>query len=1078
MSDFRNANITITSNNTQSIQQTNLLSQSVSTLRKEILNVNTAIDKSTKSWTNLSLGYNAVIDLSKKAADSLKSVYQIGKEAAQLQEVSKYTELMASKAGLDFDKLVDASRRGANGMATNAEVMKSNLKALRSGLKASENDFGSLWKIADAMSDQMGVSITQAFEQITTAIVTGNQKSLISMGIMPESFGKVSDAADLLTRRSETLKLVLSELGPQAEEVGNQGDTAADKFTQFETSLNNLKQNISEKFLPTSIALVDWLKDVVEWGGDAADTIEWMAKGNAVFDKGQDVSKLGVSGQIEALKQQKSELQKQKNAVFIDLYSNREGTVAGAFTFQSTIDGWKKEYKELSDNIADIDKQIADLEKNGIEIVRTTQEAAKAAERQAEATQKAADEAERKKRADKEAEEIAKRHREEMEKQLLALSKQIDSGLNEALGITNKTLSESIVIMNAASMAALGFCGQVDKTAAAEYKLSQEAEKMADEFFKAFENANKLEESINNIGRSNIENSIKELKSGNFVGGSVDLFSSVGLNVLGSASLGAANLVAARGTDDVKTTSKNFWSAIKSDYGEAMAAAMAQGIIDSNLGEALRSTIGSIAASKASSYGSTLLSGLFSGNGFAGLGGAVSGFVGSLAVGAIANSLGGWWDSISKDKHKGEVLAANAETQERVSKAWLNTYSVLLNPFLSSSDVQNIYDARYNPSNKYTISHEWKDTDWHWLTGQSTWRDTTPQSTFDTITRLESAINLANENSDRIQKEIELLETKGYSYQALSMSMDYLSEAFSRSQSIWENPTFSWDDGKKFSVDLSDSIQELTKAYYDALKQYGQETASINTRNSSQYLAYAPFISELYGGTYYPDFGSSRVNMRAGGYGGVDIYDTYDIWGDYADIFKYNRFEEIASDYYEGRNANKAMLEMVKNVGENQYNLAALQINDPVAYAEEYLSFLEKQMNAAAYIMEQQEYIYADASKTFEEQSAALEMYQQAQDSYYNAKLEMLSAEQAKEEQIRKEEQQAALRRQEQMEALLGFTGEIARTGNNVYILEGADQVGALKEMIQQYGDNPEALAALQAMLSAAQSKAKFGKIA
>lgn len=1075
MSDFRNANITITSNNTQSIQQTNLLSQSVSTLRKEILNVNTAIDKSTKSWTNLSLGYNAVIDLSKKAADSLKSVYQIGKEAAQLQEVSKYTELMASKAGLDFDKLVDASRRGANGMATNAEVMKSNLKALRSGLKASENDFGSLWKIADAMSDQMGVSITQAFEQITTAIVTGNQKSLISMGIMPESFGKVSDAADLLTRRSETLKLVLSELGPQAEEVGNQGDTAADKFTQFETSLNNLKQNISEKFLPTSIALVDWLKDVVEWGSDAADAIEWIAKGDAVFNKGQDLSKLGVSGQIETLKKQKAELEKNKNSVFIDLYSSREGTLAGAFTRQSTIDEWKKQYKQLTEDISKIDKQIKELEQSSLEVVHNTQAEAKAIEAQAEAERKATEEAEKKKKTEEAAANALKRQREELEKQLSALQNQVDTGLNKALGITNKTLSESIVIMNAAGMAALGFCGQVDKAAAAEYKLNQEAEKLSDEFFEAFKNASKLETSIENISNSNFNDAIKDLKSGSLGSGSVGLFASFGLGTLGPS----ANLVTTRGNDDVKTTSKNFWSAIKSDYGEAMAAAMAQGIIDSNLGEALRSTIGSIAASKASSYGSNILGSLFSGGKIAT--GALTGFVGSIAVSAIANN----WEKWFGDRGKEETKKSNAETRERASNAYLQTYAAMLNPFMTNEQYNNLLNSRYAAAGNMVVSYKWKSAGGiRGIVGGKNYSDTTPQKTYDLIEAMENAVDVIKKYNDKKEKELDLLSAQGYSYQVLSEQMSALSDTMDRVKYMSNTYSDSWASGAKFSIDLSDNIQDLKKAYYEALREYGSETANRKTRAATDFLGFYPYLDDtIYGGTMQYVAGYEKSNRSSlarflGSSGYTPIYGQYDFDAIISDPYSAYRYVENASNQFDDRKATRQMLELVKMAGSNQYDLAALQYTDSTKYAEQYVEMLKKSQTAAEIVMKEQERIYLDATQTFEQQSAALQMYQEAQNQYYNAKLEMLSAEQAKEEQIKKEEAAASLRRQEQMEALLGFTGEIARTGNKVYILEGADQVGALKEMIQQYGDDPEALAALQAMLSAAQSKAKFGKIA
>ena len=144
---------------------------------------------------------------------------------------------------------------------------------------------------------------------------------------------------------------------------------------------------------------------------------------------------------------------------------------------------------------------------------------------------------------------------------------------------------------------------------------------------------------------------------------------------------------------------------------------------------------------------------------------------------------------------------------------------------------------------------------------------------------------------------------------------------------------------------------------------------------------------------------------------------------------------------------------------------------------EAYLNVLERQKDAAELVMQQQEQIYLDMTKTFQEQQAALDTYQQAQDQYYNTKLEILAQERAKEEQLKKEEQQARLRSADRMEALLGFTGEMARTNNKIYILEGADQIGALREL-EQYIDDPEALSFVKRLMTAATNKNKYGKIA
>lgn len=1060
------------------------LDTSLKRTKESALKAGDSARATTASWAEMAIGIDSTINLLNRAAGLAKSALDLAKDAARFQEAKDNFSRFAASVGADSNKILSALKKASAGTIETRNLITTASRALALGVTTDADKIGNLMEIARAKAKILGTDVTSAFNDIVTGIGRGSPQILDNLGIrIPEGFTATAKGMDSAKKTALLLDEVLKAENETLKGMGSQTESSADKFRQFETSLNDLKQNISEKFLPTATTLVDWLKDVVEFGGDAADALEWYTKGDSVFGK-NDTSKLGVSGQIEALKQQKDELQKQKNAVFIDLYSNREGTVAGAFTFQSTIDGWKKEYKELSDNIADIDKQIADLEKNGIEIVRTTQETAKAAERQAEATQKAADEAERKKRADKEAEEIAKRHREEMEKQFAALSKQIDSGINKALGVTNQSLSDNITLMYNAGIAAMGFYAKVDEAAAAEYKLNQEAEKLSDSFFKAFENANKLEKAIENIGDSNFENVINDLKSGSIGSASVGLLSTAGLSVLGSAA-GTNALITASGNagDDIKSTSKNFWTAIKTDYCEGMASAMTQGIMDSNLADALAS----FGKAQAGNYGSQLLGGLLSGgtkslSGAFATGGAGWGLVAGVAIDYVASN----WKKWTGDKGKEETFASVANTKERGSNAYLNTYKSELNPYLSDEDLYRIYDARSDVWTKgMTVSWSERNRSSHWLTGAKSYHDTTPQSTYDVIAALEKANELAEKSAVQKEREMDLMAAQGKGYQVVTEQVNMLKSAVDRISTDYRE--FGWTSGEKFSIDLSENIQDLKKAYYEALKEYGNETASRTSQRNTSYLSMLPFLDNITTGDgyYYPIYsetrrnglsrwfgGSRRINV---GFGFAD--NTSTTFASEGAGAMYDAFTEVFENYLNDSESSYGsnMLDLVKQAGSNQFDLSSLQYSDPLAYSEAYIDILEKQQNAAYQVMLRSEEIYGDMTKTVEERHGALQDYQDAQEAYYNSKLEIMANEAAREEQIKKQEQQAALRSAERMEALLGFTGEIDKTGTKIYFLEGPDQIGALQELENQT-DDPNAISLIQMYIQKAQNKNKYGK--
>lgn len=1048
--------------------------QKLKNIAKQLKNVGTTVTdtgkKAKAAGADMEKSFKRVGDAIQAVAmgATAKMAYSLAQEAASFQEVSQYAELMANRAGMSFDRLVSASQRGANGMASSAEIMKTNLKAMRAGLKASEDDFGKLWQIADAMSDQMGVSITQAFEQITTAITTGNQKSLVSMGLLPEAFGKVSSATDLLTRRSETLKLVLEKLGPQAEEVSRQGDTAADKFTQLDNKVKDLKLHIGEQLLPVTTTLVEGLKDIAEYGIEAAKAIGWLTGGDTGVKN--DVSKLGAVGVAE-IKQQLINSKKAQRDDVLKLYNQATSGGLSGYDIQRVAKNYggagvktnEDAITVLYSNLRALNKEIKNAEtelENFKTKARMDVWVAQGKEFYDGVMTKVWNVAER----------------------LTTKTGETKDNVGKISGHTRDAAAEADKLLAKYGNLADSILPKLPETEQEAYDLMVRITAAAGGMGAAFmesdknlESLNKrLEETLSKLSGDYADSLTKNTLEAQFMSkGFGDQINGIGAGMLALAggNIGVNPLtgeIAGRKVDgnEVKNVTKSGWSAIKQDFAEGMAAAMAQGIADSNLGEALRSTISSIAASKASSYGSNILGSLFSSGGIAT--GAISGFVGSIAVSAIANN----WDKWFGDHGKEETKKSNAETKERGSNAYLQTYAAMLNPYMTDYMLENLSDTRYASKDMVVSYRSKRAGGLRGLVGGKNYTDTTPQYTYDLISAMENAVDAVEKYNDKKEKELELLDAQGYSYQVLSEQLNALSGTMDRIDLMSDTYTHSWSSGEKYTIDLSDNIQELKTAYYEALRQYGQETASRNTQISTAFLSMYPFMQQMFGGQQYVIDGyiSRKYNMHYGHY-----EDTYYASNNAGQSF--NEFTDYYSDYIDNRNANAAMLAYVKESGKEQFNLQALQYTDSGSYLDAYLDVLQRQMDAAQYVMEQQEAIYKDVTRTYEEQSAALDMYEQAQSQYYNTKLEMLANEQAKEEQIKKEEQQAALRSQDRMEALLGFTGEIARTGNKIYILEGADQVGALQELLPNIKDNPEAVAAVQSLIMAANNKNKFGRI-
>ncbi|MDD2998738.1 MAG: hypothetical protein PHV05_06710, partial [Candidatus Riflebacteria bacterium] len=186
---------------------------------------------------------------------------------------------------------------------------------------------------------------------------------------------------------------------------------------------------------------------------------------------------------------------------------------------------------------------------------------------------------------------------------------------------------------------------------------------------------------------------------------------------------------------------------------------------------------------------------------------------------------------------------------------------------------------------------------------------------------------------------------------------------------------------------------------------------------------------------------------------------------------QYDAFESLQTDFMD-RNISSYLLDMVKQAGQGIFDLQKLQIEDPEAYAGEYLEYMEKQMSVLEEIMARQEEIFADESKSYEERVAALEAYEQNMEAYHQAKLDTLRLEKAQEEE---EARLMAEQRQAKMESALSLVGELSQRSDKIVILHDGDSTSAIKEMMEEFANNPEVVAVLQGVLDKTEAKARFG---
>jgi len=205
-----------------------------------------------QSWSNIA----------QMAVNKVKQAYRFSKEIAEVGEARAVFDAYAASVGESSSAILDASRKASGGQVEDMELVRETMTAMRSGVTHDAAEIAKLWQISEAKSDQYGGTIVENFQKITDAITRGNGKTLLSLGLLPDSMGRASNAADLLSKRGKLLSSVLTQFGDDADMAARTGDSAADSFNRFEASIGNLK-TAATGLLPAVTVVVDVLTRLV-----------------------------------------------------------------------------------------------------------------------------------------------------------------------------------------------------------------------------------------------------------------------------------------------------------------------------------------------------------------------------------------------------------------------------------------------------------------------------------------------------------------------------------------------------------------------------------------------------------------------------------------------------------------------------------------------------------------------------------------------------------------------------------------------------------------------------------------------
>jgi len=197
----------------------------------------------------------------------VKTAIGLAKVGAEFDSLNQSFTRLSGDLGLSGNRVLEELRRASAGTISNKDLILSANRAMTLGVAKNMEEFTELMEIARLKARDMGLTTTQAFDNIVTGIGRGSPLILDNLGIIikqeeayelyAKSLGVATDALTENQKR-EALKFAVLEDGrKQLEKAGKLNLTYSEQIQRVGVSIENLKIGIGRALLPAFGALID-----------------------------------------------------------------------------------------------------------------------------------------------------------------------------------------------------------------------------------------------------------------------------------------------------------------------------------------------------------------------------------------------------------------------------------------------------------------------------------------------------------------------------------------------------------------------------------------------------------------------------------------------------------------------------------------------------------------------------------------------------------------------------------------------------------------------------------------------------
>ena len=248
-----------------------------------------AVDKASKAFGDISKGIlemgggasklGLAFSIAATAVAAFSKAFEYGKMAAGNERLMDSGEQLAASYGQSMDTIISKVREASLGTVSDMDIIASANKAMMLGVGGNAEQLANLMEIAALRGRAMGISTSQAFDDMARGIGRMSPMILDNLGIIldakktygdyAESIGKSSNELTRAEKIQALLNKVIEEGNKQLAATGGLIKDNASAYEKFGAELTNTKNYL--------IATTSEMARFADMGGDALITFRELA---------------------------------------------------------------------------------------------------------------------------------------------------------------------------------------------------------------------------------------------------------------------------------------------------------------------------------------------------------------------------------------------------------------------------------------------------------------------------------------------------------------------------------------------------------------------------------------------------------------------------------------------------------------------------------------------------------------------------------------------------------------------------------------------------------------------------------